>query len=112
MAGTRDRAPVAMTIFREMISLFHVGKALCLNQSLHQIAAGLIHHAVHAAHDFFEVNLVQLSMNANISGILNAADDIRRIDQHLGGNAAVVQAGASGWSLVHQSHPKALLRCP
>jgi len=92
-------------------SLFYIGQALCLVQRLLQISAGLIHHTMHAAHDFFEVNLMQLSMNADISGILNAADNIRRIDEHLGGNAAVVQAGAACGSLVHQGYSQAFLSC-
>jgi len=47
-------------------------------------------------------------MHSHGSGILKEPDDISRIDEHLGGDAAVVQAGASGGALIHQRNLQAL----
>ena len=46
---------------------------------------------------------LMLGVHTHGSGILDGPDNISRIDEHLGRDAAVVQTGAARWALIHQS---------
>jgi hypothetical protein len=47
-------------------------------------------------------------MHSHGSGILQRAHGISRVDEHLGGHAAVIEAGATCRPLVHNSHLQSL----
>ena len=65
-----------------------------------------IHDFMHAVHDLGKIDLVDAGVHAHGTCLLDGSDDICRMDEQLGGDAASVQAGAARGALIHQSDPQ------
>ena len=61
---------------------------------------------MHAAHNLWKIDLVDAGVHAYGSCLLHSSDDVCRIDEQLGRDAAGVQAGAARGALVHQRDPQ------
>ena len=86
--------------------LLVVGQALLGSKRRFEVGARPVHDLVHAAHNLCKIDLVYAGVNAYGSCLLDGSDDVCRIDEQLGRDAAGVQAGATGGASVHQSDPQ------
>ena len=73
------------------------------------MVARFIHDLMHAAHNFLKINLINAGMHTDGSGLLNNPDKVCRINEQLGGDAAVVEACTASGTLIHQRNSQALM---